>query len=161
MTHPTHKIRYSDSSLYDEVCTYCGGTDIDTDGRLDEPCRCRPKITVNVSLPPTQPSFASDMAKRLIEAKKLVEVQPMFFQVERPKGKMDVEKIKAAGKKEANFWKLKKEIAKRVTEISASYAFDRMLGRGEIRSKTAHLLYDSEGSRKIKPKKANDNESAS
>jgi hypothetical protein len=27
MTHPTHKTRYSDSSLYDEVCTLCGATD--------------------------------------------------------------------------------------------------------------------------------------
>jgi hypothetical protein len=27
MTHPTHKTRFSDSSLYDEVCTLCGYTD--------------------------------------------------------------------------------------------------------------------------------------
>lgn len=27
MTHPTHNTRYSDSSLYDEVCKKCGATD--------------------------------------------------------------------------------------------------------------------------------------
>lgn len=35
MSHPTHKTRMSDSTLYDEVCTFCNKTD--TQG-LDEPC---------------------------------------------------------------------------------------------------------------------------
>lgn len=42
MTHPTHKTRYSDSSLYDEVCTQCGGTDGIGDRSLNAPCPCAP-----------------------------------------------------------------------------------------------------------------------
>lgn len=38
MTHETHKTRYSDSSIYDEVCIYCGATDAIGDRRLDQPC---------------------------------------------------------------------------------------------------------------------------
>lgn len=36
--YATHKIRYSDSSFYDEVCTMCGGTDASGDERLKRPC---------------------------------------------------------------------------------------------------------------------------
>jgi hypothetical protein len=38
MTHPTHKTRYSDSSLFDEICEYCGMTDRRGDDALDHPC---------------------------------------------------------------------------------------------------------------------------
>ncbi|WP_040771806.1 hypothetical protein, partial [Rhodopseudomonas sp. B29] len=38
MTHPTHKTRFSDSSLYDEVCTLCGENDGSINGGLHEPC---------------------------------------------------------------------------------------------------------------------------
>lgn len=38
MTHPTHQTRYSDSSMYDEVCTLCGATDARGSTKLDEPC---------------------------------------------------------------------------------------------------------------------------
>lgn len=34
-----HKTRYSDSSMYDIVCTICGGTDGAGDDRLDHPCQ--------------------------------------------------------------------------------------------------------------------------
>jgi hypothetical protein len=42
---PTHKTRFSDSSLYDEVCIYCGATDGRGDNRLGDPCpnRASPK----------------------------------------------------------------------------------------------------------------------
>lgn len=33
-----HKTRFSDSSLYDEVCTVCGATDAMGDRRLHAPC---------------------------------------------------------------------------------------------------------------------------
>lgn len=33
-----HKVRFSDSSLYDEVCTLCGGTDAMGDATLLNPC---------------------------------------------------------------------------------------------------------------------------
>jgi hypothetical protein len=33
-----HKTRFSDSSVYDEVCTLCGATDARGDDRLDKPC---------------------------------------------------------------------------------------------------------------------------
>ena len=33
-----HKTRYSDSSIYDEVCTICGATDANGDDRLKYPC---------------------------------------------------------------------------------------------------------------------------
>jgi len=38
--HPTHKTRFSDSSLYDEVCERCGAIDITGGGwhSLSEPC---------------------------------------------------------------------------------------------------------------------------
>lgn len=38
MSHPSHKTRFSDSSLYDEVCVYCGATDGAGDNRLREGC---------------------------------------------------------------------------------------------------------------------------
>jgi len=39
MVHPSHKTRYSDSSLYDEVCVACGANDgRATKTRLDLPC---------------------------------------------------------------------------------------------------------------------------
>lgn len=38
MTHHSHKIRSSDSSMYDEICTICGGTDAFSDDSLDHPC---------------------------------------------------------------------------------------------------------------------------
>lgn len=34
--HPTHNVRYSDSSLYDEICTRCGSTDAGK--RMHLPC---------------------------------------------------------------------------------------------------------------------------
>lgn len=33
-----HKTRFSDSSVYDEVCIYCGATDARGDPRLEKPC---------------------------------------------------------------------------------------------------------------------------
>lgn len=36
--HPSHKTRFSDSSLYDEVCIFCGATDGAGDRRLKSPC---------------------------------------------------------------------------------------------------------------------------
>lgn len=36
--HPSHKTRSSDSSLYDEVCVYCGATDGRGDHSLKRPC---------------------------------------------------------------------------------------------------------------------------
>lgn len=33
-----HTTRFSDSSLYDEVCTKCGATDARGDDRLEKPC---------------------------------------------------------------------------------------------------------------------------
>lgn len=38
MTHQSHSTRYSDSSLYDEVCKKCGATDANGDERLNRPC---------------------------------------------------------------------------------------------------------------------------
>lgn len=38
MTHSSHDTRYSDSSLYDEVCKACGGTDAIGDTSLNRPC---------------------------------------------------------------------------------------------------------------------------
>lgn len=38
MDHPSHKTRFSDSSLYDEVCVNCGATDGRGDNRLSLPC---------------------------------------------------------------------------------------------------------------------------
>ena len=38
-----HVTRYSDSSLYDEVCVNCGATD--TSGKLDQPCPSAPPIS--------------------------------------------------------------------------------------------------------------------
>jgi len=37
MNHKTHLTRYSDSSLYDEVCIFCGFND-SSQKILDEPC---------------------------------------------------------------------------------------------------------------------------
>ncbi len=37
--HPSHVTRFSDSSLYDEVCINCGATDgLGTWGELSKPC---------------------------------------------------------------------------------------------------------------------------
>lgn len=36
--HPSHKTRYSDSSIYDEVCIYCEATDGRGDNGLKVPC---------------------------------------------------------------------------------------------------------------------------
>lgn len=38
MTNLSHKTRGSDSSIYDEVCIYCGATDAAGDKRLEEEC---------------------------------------------------------------------------------------------------------------------------
>jgi hypothetical protein len=46
MTHPTHQTRYSDSSLYDEVCTLCGATDARGSDRLYQPCSASARATV-------------------------------------------------------------------------------------------------------------------
>lgn len=43
MNHPSHQTRYSDSSLYDEVCTLCGATDARNDDRLRHPCGQAPE----------------------------------------------------------------------------------------------------------------------
>lgn len=40
---PGHKTRYSDSSLYDEKCVYCGATASIEDHRLYDPCPGAPK----------------------------------------------------------------------------------------------------------------------
>ena len=37
-THDSHKTRYSDSSIYDEVCIYCGATDARGSDKLEKPC---------------------------------------------------------------------------------------------------------------------------
>ena len=46
-----HKTRFSDSSLYDEICTKCGATDAIGDNRLDNPCGQHPLVrgTKNIS----------------------------------------------------------------------------------------------------------------
>jgi hypothetical protein len=44
----THKIRYSDSSFYDEVCALCGGTDAIDDKTLDRPCSIGAEEKLNV-----------------------------------------------------------------------------------------------------------------
>lgn len=36
--YATHKTRYSDSSLYDEVCEVCGATDYVGSFKLNQPC---------------------------------------------------------------------------------------------------------------------------
>src|SRR5579872_5284053 len=41
MSHPSHKTRMSDSSLYDEVCTLCGATD--NCPRLEQVCPNNPR----------------------------------------------------------------------------------------------------------------------
>jgi hypothetical protein len=46
---PGHVTRYSDSSLYDEVCVNCGATD--TSGKLDQPCPSAPVAPVVVPVP--------------------------------------------------------------------------------------------------------------
>jgi hypothetical protein len=33
-----HRTRFSDSSMYDEKCVLCGGTDAYGDARLNKPC---------------------------------------------------------------------------------------------------------------------------
>jgi ketol-acid reductoisomerase len=38
LTHETHKTRYSDSSVYDEICTVCGATDARGFDALNKPC---------------------------------------------------------------------------------------------------------------------------
>lgn len=44
MSHPSHKTRMSDSSLYDEVCTLCGANDgRGTTTQLDAVCSQNPK----------------------------------------------------------------------------------------------------------------------
>jgi hypothetical protein len=45
MSHPSHKTRFSDSSLYDEVCTLCGVTDYNGMAKLDAPCKNAPAAT--------------------------------------------------------------------------------------------------------------------
>ena len=45
--HPSHKTRFSDSSLYDEVCIYCGITDRDTISARHE-CSAAPKMKIKV-----------------------------------------------------------------------------------------------------------------
>ena len=44
-THRTHKMRYSDSSVYDEVCERCGQADpaLWTNPKLEEPCKGKEK----------------------------------------------------------------------------------------------------------------------
>ena len=47
-----HVTRYSDSSLYDERCIHCGGTDASGDGRLDKRClgsNPKPQCTCDTS----------------------------------------------------------------------------------------------------------------
>lgn len=38
--YDTHKTRFSDSSLVDEICVKCGATDAIGDDRLNQPCPC-------------------------------------------------------------------------------------------------------------------------
>lgn len=38
MIHLSHKTRFSDSSIYDEKCVWCGGTDAAGDRSLNSPC---------------------------------------------------------------------------------------------------------------------------
>lgn len=40
--HPSHKTRFSDSSLFDEICVYCLHTDSDRERRLEKPCPAAP-----------------------------------------------------------------------------------------------------------------------
>jgi hypothetical protein len=44
-----HKTRSSDSSLYDEVCVYCGATDSRGSDALDRPCPAAPKKGENAA----------------------------------------------------------------------------------------------------------------
>jgi len=50
---PGHVTRYSDSSLYDEVCVNCGATD--TSGKLDQPCPVTP-AAVSAVTPTPEPA---------------------------------------------------------------------------------------------------------
>lgn len=54
MMHPTHKARFSDSSLYDEVCVHCNLTDMAPGWSL--PCKKAP-----VTEPPAKPPL--DLSK--------------------------------------------------------------------------------------------------
>jgi hypothetical protein len=46
--YKTHETRYSDSSIYDETCIHCGGTDGPGDRSLDLPCPKNPKKDTKV-----------------------------------------------------------------------------------------------------------------
>jgi hypothetical protein len=67
-THPSHKTRYSDSSIYDEVCEFCGGTDASGDMSLGSECPGDPN----------DPKYAHGMARDM-----MVDSQTHFSMVER------------------------------------------------------------------------------
>jgi hypothetical protein len=57
---PGHVTRYSDSSLYDEVCVNCGATD--TSGKLDQPCPAAPAIVPAPPAPTSGPDSPATVA---------------------------------------------------------------------------------------------------
>lgn len=62
MNHETHKTRYSDSSIYDEVCEYCGATDANQ-AVLDRPCPvvlAAREICLAAGVDPDAPSYQPD-----------------------------------------------------------------------------------------------------
>lgn len=65
MTHPSHKTRISDSSIYDEICTLCGATDARGGNRLNEPC---PKAESKLDLVPPVPAALADRPLVIIES---------------------------------------------------------------------------------------------
>lgn len=64
MTHPSHQTRYSDSSLYDEVCTLCGATDARGSDLLYQPCSASARAPA--VLDPAVPAAEEDPVDRAI-----------------------------------------------------------------------------------------------
>jgi hypothetical protein len=73
MSHPTHKTRSSDSSLYTEVCTLCGANDgRGTKTRLDKPCPRAEELNGSIT-----GRFDSSKPNNSNTPKELREVNPM------------------------------------------------------------------------------------
>lgn len=58
---PGHLIRFSDSSLYDEICVRCGATDGRHDARLEKPCP--------MALYPHRAETETEVKPHLVDAK--------------------------------------------------------------------------------------------
>lgn len=69
--HPSHTTRSSDSSLYDEKCVNCGGTDVAGGGwgKLAQPCKAAPSV----------PEDWREAAQQLIDAASvMLDAQPFI-----------------------------------------------------------------------------------